>query len=355
MKTFFKFFTLFLFMLLLATITSCRTESEDIFEVNENEILKEDSDLAKLLLKVAMNDGSKDNILDNTSCSSVALPVDILLNGIETTIASEEDYELIALSFSEFDDDNDIIEFIFPITIITSDFTVISIENLNQLEEIIENCETTIDSDDEEDDDLECIDLKYPIAGSVFDANNELIEILTLKNDSELFKFIKSLYKYDIANLVFPITVQPLNDQEVNIETSENLLNILNNVAEECDENDLDIKNFESILVDNEWNVQKFKDNESTETSDFDDYVFNFKENGTITVLTTNVEIIGTWFVLTRIDGGLDITIDFQEQSPLNKLNKEWNVKKIKDKRLMLDDRNDTEISKDELFFEQLR
>lgn len=341
-------------MLLSAIVTtSCRTESDDIFEVNENQTLTKDSNLTKLLLKLAMNDGSKDNILDNTSCSSVMLPVTIFLNGIETTIISEEDYELIALSFNNFDNDSDTIEFLFPITIITSDFTETIIENASQLEEIIENCITTIDSDNE-DEDLECIDLNYPIAGSVFDANNELIDILPINNDKELFKFIENLDLYDIANLVFPITVQPLNDQEIKIETSENLLDILNNVAEECDENDLDIKNFESILVENEWNVQKFKDNESTETSDFNDYVFNFEENGIVIALTTNVEIIGTWFVLTRADGGLDITIDFQEQSPLNKLNKEWNVKKIKDKRLMLDDRNDTGISKDELFFEQL-
>ena len=61
---------------------------------NENAI-GTTSPLADLVRNTAMNDGSFDNILDNSSCTSIALPVSVIANQIEITINTVEDYKLV--------------------------------------------------------------------------------------------------------------------------------------------------------------------------------------------------------------------------------------------------------------------
>ena len=74
-------------------------------------------------------------------------------------LPSDEDIEVLPKnSDEEFDENEDILDFIFPITIIFNDYTEVVIENEEQLENFITDC------DDEVDDDvIECIDFVYQI------------------------------------------------------------------------------------------------------------------------------------------------------------------------------------------------
>ncbi len=337
-----------LFFCLIALI-SCRKEIEEFSETKDEEALVFDSELSILLLKTTLNDGSRDNILDDSSCFSVALPVTIFLNDIKMSINSEEEFSLIAFAFDEFDDDVDRIEFIFPITIITSDFEEITISSADQLENYKENCEV-IDPD-ADDDDIECADFLYPIAASVFDASDELLKVITLDNDKALFQFIKRLNTYDRASLVFPITIKLYDDSEIVINDIEALEEMLKSVIDECDENDLDTENFISILINSTWSIQKFKEDESNESKEFDAYTFDFKEDKTIVATVESEEIIGNWAITTGADGYLYLNINFGDETTLNKLNKKWILKSAKDKMIKLENLIDNEKSKDELFF----
>ncbi|MBT8222801.1 MAG: hypothetical protein KJN96_06490, partial [Eudoraea sp.] len=53
--------------------TSCRQEESEFIEAPQEESLKANSNVASLLSKTAMKDGSDDNIIDNASCLSVQL------------------------------------------------------------------------------------------------------------------------------------------------------------------------------------------------------------------------------------------------------------------------------------------
>ncbi len=343
---------IFIFLFCTINLISCRKENEEFTETKDEETLKVNSKLSNLLLKTTLNDGSKDNILDNTSCFSISLPVTINLNEMRLTINSEDDFSIIEDSFNEFDDDNGSLEFVYPIAIINSNHEEIAIVNNKELKKKIKECRK---SDPESgDEDIECIDFKYPIAVSVFDADRELIKIITLNNDKNLFNFIKRLDQYDRANIVFPVTVQLYDNSEIVINTADELENILKNVADECeDENDLDREDFISILTGSTWSIQKFKDDESNETEEFTSFTYDFKENEVIVASTKNEEITGSWTVVTRVDGGLYLIINFADKTPLNKLNKKWILKSAKNKKIKLESLVDNEKSKDELFFRQ--
>ncbi len=357
MKTQIKRGALFLALSFLVFFTSCRTDTDEFINNPVGQVLKSNSKVAKLILKTTMNDGSKDNILDGSSCFSIELPVTININGLQLVIDSEKDFQIIEEIFNEFENDLDELNLIFPITIIFSDFSEIVIENDEQLEELIKNCDI-----DNQDEDIECLDFEYPFTVAVFDPQNELIERIAFTNDKELFDFINDLDEDDIVNINFPITVVLSDGTETIINSLNQLEDVIEAVIDHCEENDLTAERFIQVITMGSMEVQKYKDDENNETENYDGFVFNFYSDGTSTVTikdddeddaqgTITTTINGTWLVTTRADGGLNATFDFGTEEPLSKLNIEWNIKKIKDKRIMLDNRVEGGISKDELFF----
>ncbi|WP_438424701.1 hypothetical protein [Aquimarina macrocephali] len=354
MKTQKNFISLFLPLIIVITFSSCRNESDILTETPEDQIIRPNSKVANLISKVTMNDGSIDNIIDNLTCSTVKLPITVIANGSEEIINSVEDFLIIEDIFTEFNNDTDVLEIIFPITIILNDFSEVIVENENQLKKLIKNCDN---NDGDKDEDIECIDFQYPFSVSVFNSSNELLETLTFKNDKELHKFIKDLNENDIVNIGFPITVVLSDGSEISIIDLDHLENVIEDTIDDCDERDLTREHFTQVIINQTLRIQKYKDNQSNETNNYRDYIFNFSGDGTVIITNKNDNstIDGTWSVSTRVDGGLDTFLDFGNGAPLNKLNNKWNVKKIKDKRIMLDDRTEQEISKDELFFQQLQ
>ncbi|WP_378176931.1 hypothetical protein [Aquimarina sp. SS2-1] len=358
MKTQINSLLLCLTISMFVLTSSCRTELDEEIGAPQDRTLAANSKVADLMLKTAMNDGSGDNILDGTSCFDVALPVMLNVNGIDITIDSEDDFVLIEDIFDEFENDIDNLEFIFPITIIFSDFSEMIIENENQLETFIEDCE---EDEEDEDDDIECIDFQYPFSVSVFNENSELLETITFTSDQELYNFIEDLDEDDIVNIGFPITVILSDGSEILINSLDDLEETIEDSIDDCDENDLGEERFTRVITSQLLEVQKYKDNQSNETNNYRNYTFDFSEDGTVIITLedndgddSNNEITnGTWSVRTRADGGLEAILDFGTEAPLNKLNNNWNVKKIKENRIMLDDRDGDGISNDELFFDR--
>jgi hypothetical protein len=123
-----------LFMVALS-FTSCQEEFEEVGG-DQQETLMAGSNTADLIVKTSTNDGSFDNIVDGASCIAVKFPYTVEVGGIQITIDSREDLHLIEEIFDEFDDDEDILEFLFPITITLGDFTEVVIENKAQLREL---------------------------------------------------------------------------------------------------------------------------------------------------------------------------------------------------------------------------
>ncbi|MGB5782809.1 MAG: hypothetical protein WBM42_13115, partial [Eudoraea sp.] len=84
-----------LLILLSILIVSCRQEENEFIEATPEETLKANSNVANLLLRTSMNDGSDDNIIDNASCFSIDLPVTVNVSGLEIIVDSEEDFDTI--------------------------------------------------------------------------------------------------------------------------------------------------------------------------------------------------------------------------------------------------------------------
>ncbi|MBK5210170.1 MAG: hypothetical protein JJE44_11820 [Flavobacteriaceae bacterium] len=214
-----------------ATI-SCQNEHNLLIEPSSNEIIKANTTITSLLQRMVTHDGSKDNIIDNSDCLSVELPVTVVANGIELTINSETDYALIEAIFNESDDDTDTLNITFPIEIILNDFSNIIINNNDELEDLAKDC------DEENDTDIECIDFVYPITFSIYNSSSQLSETLVVKSDEQLYELLEDLEDYYIIQINFPISLISEDETIQSITSMEELETAIKAADEICNDDD---------------------------------------------------------------------------------------------------------------------
>ena len=315
--------------------TACRSEETEILDSPQNETLEANSRVANLLQRTAQNDGSDDNIIDNASCLDIELPVTVVIEGLEIVVNSEEDLELIEDIFDEFDDDEDILEIIFPITIVLADFTEITINNFDELEDLAEDCA----GENEEDDDIECADIQYPLEASIFDTNNELVGTLTIDDDEELYLFIDDLEDTQIVTIGFPIVVVLSDGTEIEASNLDQLEEILDNAEDDCDEDDdndyndddcddCDSDQLSDIITScSEWYVDDLERDDMDLTDEYDGFTFGFFEGGTVVATDGVDEFQGSWSA-EGTGNEIVMVVDIPE---LPDFNGEWNVHEIEE------------------------
>ncbi len=295
--------------------TSCQEEQIDITQGSTDEILVAKSEVATLMKQTATNDGSKDNIIDRASCFRVSLPVTVVVNGVEIVVSTEDDYDLIEDNLDEYEDDNDTLDIVFPITIVLNDYTEVTIQGISGLEEYIARCK----GDDEDDDDIECIDFKYPILYSVFDKDKNLIKTVRINNDREMFHFINRINESEIISIKFPITLVLFDGSSTIVDSLSELKEALRRAINLCDEDDdndygdddFTLERLNKFLVMCPWIVNNIHRNNNDLTDNYREYLMLFKEDGSVKVRARNGDIItGSW--TTRMtDHGAMIKLEF--------------------------------------------
>ena len=337
MKTTMKTLLLIPFFALLF-LTSCQEEKVDITPVEESEALTAESELTSLMFSTSIMDGSADNIIDNASCTSVKLPITVEIKGLEIRIDSREDFKVIEAIFNEFEDDEDELDIIFPITIILSNHDEIVIENRDALELLIEECR----GDNEEDDDIECIDFHYPISFSVFNTDFQIINVVTIENDRQLYNFIKRVKNAEvIASLNFPITLEYADGTTVEVINNQELASTIKEAKDACDEDDdndygdddFTKERLDEYLVTCPWVVYEFNRNDVNLSNHYIDYALNFKADGSVVMRAREGDVLsGTWS--TRVtDRGALLKMKFEN---LADFTLEWIVYDIEDGKIKI-------------------
>lgn len=288
---------------LLLILNSCRTEEMEFIESPPENTLAANSNVAALMQRTSLNDGSNDNIVDQANCFNIQFPFTVIVNGNEIVVNSEQDFEDIEDILDEFEDDNDTVVIQFPVTIILADFTEIVINNESELDNYAEDC----NDENEFDDDIECLDFQYPITASIFNTNNELIDTISITSDNELHDFIEDLNDTIIASIQFPITVILLDGTVITIENLMALETIIEQYSDTCDEdddydyNDDDCNNctpdlFITTLTDcSPWIIDKLERNDEDLEDNYIGYDFTFYADNTIEVVWGGSTAYGTW------------------------------------------------------------
>ena len=314
--------------------TSCRKEETEFIQAPEDETLAANSNIALLIQRTASNDGSTDNIVNRANCFDIAFPYTVNANSQPLTLNSKADFTTLECIFDASDADTDALTIEFPITIILADFTEIIINNLTELNTYNATC----NGENITDDDIECLDFQYPIGASIFNANNELLDAVNLQNDNQFYDFIENINANDIITIDFPISVILTDGSQISINNFNTLETTIENAIDTCDEdddydyndddcNDCTPTNIKSLLTScADWEVNRLKRNNIDYDDAYDGYVFNFFDDGTMSVYWNTITVYGTW-VASGTGNNLEVLINVPS---LPLCNNNWILQEVK-------------------------
>ncbi|GAB4161850.1 MAG: hypothetical protein Tsb0033_19950 [Winogradskyella sp.] len=290
----------------LTVFTSCQDETAEINNPQEQEMIVADSQLARFMGNVTANYGEYDNFLDESSCFSLELPVTIIIGDITIVIETLDDLDEVEDLFSQYENEEDFFDFVFPLTIIFNDYTQVIIENEAQLVNFIENCEI------EEDEVIECVDFVYPISFSVFNANFNVIDTIIIENDEALYNFLEELSGDDnalIVSLNYPVTLIYPNGETVEVNSNQELSDDIQAAEADCDveeECNISIQELENLLLECGFDAEFYNDNGDLATT----LQLQFNASGTV-IVTGDPTVVetGQWNI-TETDLGYKIAIE---------------------------------------------
>ena len=95
-------------------------------------------------------------------------------------VFSEDDLDTIEDILDFYDNDEDTVLIQFPITISFPDYTTISVNDFDTLEDLVDEC-----IEDGFDEDIECIDIMYPIQFSQYNTVLQQASVIDINNDDD--------------------------------------------------------------------------------------------------------------------------------------------------------------------------
>ncbi|MFV8344686.1 hypothetical protein [Flavobacterium sp. ZB4P13] len=323
---------------------SCQNEDTLIIQ-DTTQNLTAVSPLTGLISRVSQNPTSKDNILDNSSCFNVQLPVIVIVNGTHITVSNQNDYHTVQNALDAFSNDDDIVNFVYPITIQYQNFKTQLITNSDQLDDVIDNCD-----EDDEFDEIDCIHINYPIKINIYNADNQIANTITIQNDKDLYNFLEDIESNVFISINYPVSITDLNGQNIVITNNSDFENSIEDSIKDCDTNSGTggNPNFTSILTNGIWHISYYFDN-IDETSNYNGYNFTFNSNGSVVAVKGTNKISGTWS--TSVNSGQDILLLKFDDSKLDELEDDWKITEYTTTNVRLKNKSSSDGETDYLYF----
>ena len=324
-------------VLLAALLIACQQEFENVTPIDEEQSFTAESLSLELLGAVTMLDGSSDNILDGASCLLIRLPVSLSIADQHIEVTTTEDFIVVQTALQSARLTSDHINYDYPLTFTTWDYQTITVINDDEWEDWVDQCEN-----DGSDDDIECIDINYPITASTYNPNTELANTYTFNDDRGLHLFLAQLADEIILSFKYPITLLTSTDNTIEINSNTALETTIISFADSCNESDeLFIPSpdtlFQSALAGIDWEISLYFDEQDL-TSVYQGSWLDFTIDGLISVKGT-INASGSWQSYIE-DGILLLSIEFEENELMEELSEDWVVSSYSADRLVLQDEN---------------
>jgi hypothetical protein len=305
---------------------SCQKESVEIIQDDTTQNITATSSLGSLIARVSQNPTSKDNVLDNSNCFSVQLPVTVIVNNQQIVVATAANYQTVQNAINAFNNDDDIVNFVYPITIKYQNFDTEVIQNVAQLQQAMQQC-----GDDNDDDaEIDCVKINYPVSFNIYNANQQITSVTTINSNAELFNFLINIpYNYFIA-LNFPVSVTNPNGQVVSINNNAQLEEIIENAVTTCylvNGGTALSNNYTVPLTYNStWRVTYASNDNVVNTDYYEGYNFTFNTDLSSKAVKSATIINGSWTGYTDYSSPIGKLVLSFEGSTLNQLEKDWKI-----------------------------
>ncbi|MCL9769810.1 hypothetical protein NAT47_05215 [Flavobacterium sp. HXWNR69] len=326
-------------------LMSCQSEENEVIQDTSQNLAKS-SPLTNLISRVSQNPTSTDNVLDNSSCFSVVLPATVIVNGQNIVVSNQADYQTVQDAIDAFSNDDDIVNFVYPITVQFQNFTTLVVQNSDVLDDIMDDC-----GEDDGFDEIECINFNFPIVVNIYNANNQLAETISITNNVQLYNFLESLEDNEYIAIQYPISVTNSNNQTIVISNNDQFEDVIEDAIDDCDDDSPSSGsngNLAAILSSGSWYVSYFYD-DTDQTAAYSGYVFTFTANGTTQAILNGNILNGSWS--NYIESGEEKLDLNYEGLALDELEDDWEVVEFTSTQIRLKDVSGGNEGTDYLYF----
>ncbi len=203
--------------------SACQEEEREFIDASVDTSIPKDSQLSKLMQRIVLHDGSFDDVVDGSNCFSINYPYTIQHNEEVRVITDREAYETLVPT--------DPITIEFPITVTLDTHSEVIVNDKAALRALSDRCNRI-------DEDIECIDFVYPMELSVFTTTTNRLTTETVQHDAELYQFMEGRTSNTVMSMKYPIQLHNHSDTRVTATHNEELLTIILNIENACNEND---------------------------------------------------------------------------------------------------------------------
>ncbi|AYN68954.1 hypothetical protein D1013_16990 [Euzebyella marina] len=321
MKNYLKL-SLYAFLLGAALIlASCQDEDPLEESFDPEQTLTTDAEGLTLIKKVVANDGSGDNIIDGASCFDIAFPYSVVVNDSEIMVETSADLLLVEESLDVLEDEDYDFQLNFPLTVTMADYTEVTVDSYDSLYELADTC-----VEGGEDDDIECVDIVYPVTVFTYNPNFQLTNTIEVENDFQFRRFFAGLAEQDLMGLNFPVSFQYKDSTQVTVNSNSELTDIIRKSQTQCDEDDDNDHNdddfteerLDETLVKCPWSIGRLVRNEQDDSGQYENYYLTFLEDGKVTASNSfGFKMEGEW--QTRIsDYRVVVDLEFEDSAEFN-------------------------------------
>ena len=330
------------------TLISCQDEEPFAEDIDQEQTLTANANEMELMKRIVDNDGSYDNIVDGASCFDIQFPYTVVINQSEIMVEAMADLELIEEALDELDDVDYDMGLIFPVTITLSDYTEVTVANSEDFQSIAEKC---VEGGD--DDDIECIDVVYPLTIFTYNPNFQLTNTVEVENDFQFRRFFAGLNESDLMSFDFPVSFQHTDSTKITVNSNSELADAIENAKMVCDEDDDDDYNdddfteesLNSVLVKCPWVIRRLEKSTVDNSEQYVNYFLTFSEEGRVVASNEfGYSMEGEWSTSVS-DYRVVLEVEFDSSSDFNG---DWWVYEIADEKIKLftDDENKIVLEK---------
>lgn len=316
-----KKFKNLVFVIIISLLMGCQKEELEIIDDNNNVAsLNSTSPLTNLVQRMTQSPTSSDNILDNSSCFRVELPVTVIVNGQNIVVGTEADYATVQAAIDAFSNDDDIVNFIYPITIQFQNAQTQVLTSASQLDDVLDDC-----GEDDGFDEIDCIQIVFPVSINVYNIGSQTPSNVTFTNNAQIFSFLQNLSSTTLIAINYPIAVINSNGQTISISSNSQFENFIEDSIDDCHSGSGGTGNIDFVTILNSgiWRISYFFDDQD-ETSNYTGYNFTFNTNGNATAEKNSALINGIWTAY--LDSGTQKLILAFDGITLDEIEEDWKV-----------------------------
>lgn len=324
------------------SLTSCQSEVDEVQGENPNTNTA-NSTTANNLKRVSMYDGTSDDFIDDSSCSSIKFPFTAIVNGVEFTFVSQLSYES-AINILGALDDEDSIKIQFPVTIKMSDYTEVTVTSQSQYDAITDDCD---EADDNGKDPISTLDIDFPITVLTYDASLVQTGSVIFTSEKQLFTYIQSMSSSEYFSVKYPVNVTLADGTTMEINSDLELkasITTALNIEEAMDEAEDDKEDLAAILVNGTFKVNSYINAGVDSTNNYIGATIDFANDWKVKSMGTLSTIIASGTYSLTSDTNVYLQMGFAGTTDFSLFNKTWKVTSFTASTITLESKTNSAI-----------